>query len=147
MTRSPGKLEGLPALGAEPVLCDVYDAALRAVVLRRRPHAVMHQITDPPDDAEKIPLLGARNARMVREGTRSLYGRLHGPGTYFETQEPALPRTQIDEAARRTVEIRGASPGILQLVESQLTPAEPHHRPTFRSENAPVQPSTRAVTR
>jgi hypothetical protein len=53
------------------VLCYVYDAALRAVVVRRRPHTVMHQITDPLDDAEKIPLLGARNA-PVQPSTRAV---------------------------------------------------------------------------
>jgi nucleoside-diphosphate-sugar epimerase len=46
MTRSPGKIDGLKALGAEPVLCDVYDAeALRAPVLRFGPDAVMDQLT------------------------------------------------------------------------------------------------------
>ena len=73
MTRSPGKIDGLKALGAEPVLCDVYDAeALRAAVVRFRPDAVMHQLTDLPDDAAKIPELGARNDRMLGEGTRNL---------------------------------------------------------------------------
>jgi uncharacterized protein YbjT (DUF2867 family) len=32
MTRSPGKVAALNALGAEPVLCDVYDAAVRRTV-------------------------------------------------------------------------------------------------------------------
>jgi nucleoside-diphosphate-sugar epimerase len=73
MTRSPGKLDGLKALGAEPVLCDVYDAdALQAAVVRFRPDAVMHQLTDLPDDAAKIPEAGARNDRMRSEGTRNL---------------------------------------------------------------------------
>lgn len=163
MTRSPEKIAGLRALGAEPVLCDVYDAdALRVAVIQFRPDAVMHQLTDLPDDAEKIPELGPRNDRMLREGTRNLlaaaeaaaagrtlaqsiawelpgdrgatyreheqavleadgvvirYGQLYGPETYFETEKPAPPRIQIDEAARRTVEILDAPPGIVELVE------------------------------
>ncbi len=163
MTRSPGKLDGLKALGAEPVLCDVYDAdALRAAVVRFRPDAVMHQLTDLPDDAAEIPELGARNDRMRTEGTRNLlaaaaaagserilaqsiaweqpgdrgvttreyesavlnvggvvirYGRLYGPGTYFETEKPSPPLIQIDEAAKRTVPILAAPSGIVEVVE------------------------------
>jgi nucleoside-diphosphate-sugar epimerase len=73
MTRSPEKLDGLKALGAEPVLCDVYDAdALRTAVVRFGPDVVMHQLTDLPDTAAKIPDFGARNDRIRREGTRNL---------------------------------------------------------------------------
>ncbi|MFZ0379364.1 MAG: NAD(P)H-binding protein [Solirubrobacteraceae bacterium] len=163
MTRSPGKLDGVRALGAEPVLCDVYDAdALRAAVARFRPDVVMHQLTDLPDTRAKIPEFGERNDRIRREGTRNLlaaaeaagaerilaqsiaweqpgnrgvttrefensvlnvagvvirYGQLYGPGTYFETETPSPPRIQIDEAARRTVPILDAPPGIVEIVE------------------------------
>lgn len=73
MTRTAQKLDQLRALGAEPVLCDVYDPdALRSAVIRFRPDAVMHQLTDLPDDAARIPELSARNDRMRTEGTRSL---------------------------------------------------------------------------
>jgi NAD(P)-dependent dehydrogenase (short-subunit alcohol dehydrogenase family) len=163
MTRTPAKIAELEVLGAEPVLCDVYDAdALRAAVVRFRPDAVMHQLTDLPDDAAKIPEAAARNDRMRREGTRNLlaaadaagaerilaqsiaweqpgdrgfwtreyensvlnvsgvvirYGQLYGPGTYFETEQPSPPRIQIDEAARRTMTILDAPPGIVEIVE------------------------------
>jgi NAD(P)H-binding len=163
MTRTPTKIAELEALGAEPVLCDVYDAkALRTAVVRFRPDAVMHQLTDLPDDAANIPELAARNDRMRREGTRNLlaaaeaagagrilaqsiaweqpgdrgvatrayensvlnvggvvirYGQLYGPGTYFETGKPSPPRIQVDEAARRTVAILDAPPGIVEIVE------------------------------
>ncbi|MBV8220751.1 MAG: NAD(P)H-binding protein [Solirubrobacterales bacterium] len=70
LTRSPEKVDALEALGVEPVLCDVYDAAaLRAAVVEFRPVAVMHQVTDLPDDEAKIPQFAARQDRMVREGT------------------------------------------------------------------------------
>ncbi len=73
MTRSPAKLDALQALGAEPVLCDVYDAdALRTAVVRFRPETVIHQLTDLPDDAAKLPESGARNDRIRSEGTRNL---------------------------------------------------------------------------
>jgi nucleoside-diphosphate-sugar epimerase len=73
MTRSPRKVAELEALGAEPVVCDVYDAeALRAAVAAFGPDTVMDQLTDLPDDVSKIPQLAARNDRMLREGTRNL---------------------------------------------------------------------------
>lgn len=73
MTRSPGKVAELEALGAEPVLCDVYDrAALRSALLEFAPIAVIDQLTDLPDDAAKIPEHAARADQMIREGTRNL---------------------------------------------------------------------------
>jgi nucleoside-diphosphate-sugar epimerase len=82
MTRSPGKLGGLKALGAEPILCDVYDAdELRAAVVRFRPDAVMHQLTDLPDDAANLPDSCARNDRMRREGLATRIQPLEQLGT------------------------------------------------------------------
>src|SRR6201994_3482074 len=70
MTRSPGKAALLAALGAEPVVCDVFDAAgLAVAVARFRPGLVMHQLTDLPDDAADIARLGGRNDRIRTEGT------------------------------------------------------------------------------
>jgi nucleoside-diphosphate-sugar epimerase len=163
MTRSPAKVAELEALGAEAVVCDVYDLeALRAAVVRFEPDAVMHQLTDLPDDAAQIRELGARNDRMRSEGTRNLldaaraaragriyaqsiawelpperaatvreheravldaggvvirYGQLYGPGTYYETAMPDPPRIHVDEAARRTMPVLDAAPGIVELVE------------------------------
>jgi uncharacterized protein YbjT (DUF2867 family) len=49
MTRSDGKAAALRALGAQPVVYDVYDAAaLRQAVVGFDPDAVMHQLTDLP---------------------------------------------------------------------------------------------------
>jgi nucleoside-diphosphate-sugar epimerase len=82
MTRSPAKLGQLRALGAEPVLCDVYDAeALRAAVVQFRPDMIMHQLTDLPDDVTQIAALGERNDRMRREGTRNLLTASVAAGT------------------------------------------------------------------
>ena len=81
MTRTAAKIAELEALGAEPVLCDVYDAdALKAAVVRFGPDAVMHQLTDLPDDAAKIPEAGARNDRMRCEGTRNLLAAAEAAG-------------------------------------------------------------------
>lgn len=73
MTRSPDKAELLAGLGAEPVVCDVFDAgALRAAVSRASIEMVMHQLTDLPDAVDQLPVFAARNNRIRTEGTRNL---------------------------------------------------------------------------
>jgi nucleoside-diphosphate-sugar epimerase len=73
MTRSPGKTRMLRELGAEPVVCDVYDArALTEEVTAFDPGLVMHQLTDLPDAADQISDYRDRNNRMRTEGTRNL---------------------------------------------------------------------------
>ena len=73
MTRSQEKADGLVAIGAEPVVCDVYDAeALREAAVAFGAETVIHQLTDLPDDEASIPGFEAANARIRREGTRNL---------------------------------------------------------------------------
>lgn len=82
MTRTPEKIEMLGALGADPILCDVFDAhGLRDAVVSFRPQVVMHQLTDLPDDAERIPEREVANARIRREGTRNLLAAADAAGT------------------------------------------------------------------
>ena len=45
------------------------------------------------------------------------HGRLYGPSTCYQTAEPDPPRIQVDEAARRTIQILDAPPRIVELVE------------------------------
>ncbi len=73
MTRSIERGPQLRALGAEPVVCDVYDAeALSAAVTSFRPDLVLHQLTDLPDDSRDLRTHAVFNARMRQEGTRNL---------------------------------------------------------------------------
>ena len=73
MTRSPDKADRLGALGADPVICDVFEpAALRDAVVAARPDTVMHQLTDLPDELASIRRFAAANARIRRQGTRNL---------------------------------------------------------------------------
>jgi nucleoside-diphosphate-sugar epimerase len=73
MTRSPEKMGSLQELGAEPVLCDVFDErGLRDAVGDFGPDLVMHQLTDLPDEAERIPDFAAGNSRIRTEGTLNL---------------------------------------------------------------------------
>ncbi len=46
------------------------------------------------------------------------YGQLYGPGTYYEDEPPDPPRVEVDEAARRTVALLDAGPGIVEVVQA-----------------------------
>jgi len=73
MTRSGRKAAGLHALGATPVVCDVFDRERLIDEVRRfAPDVVMHQLTDLPDDPAEIPAYAARHNRIRREGTANL---------------------------------------------------------------------------
>jgi nucleoside-diphosphate-sugar epimerase len=163
MTRSTARAEALRELGAEPVVCDVYDAErLRAAVVSFAPELVIHQLTDLPDDASQIVAFGDRNTRIRVEGTRNLlaaaaaagaprllvqsiawrllgsrgeamrefermvldaggtvirYGQFYGPGTFYEDAPPPPPRVHLDEAARATVGLLDAPPGIVEVTD------------------------------
>ena len=74
-TRSPAKSDDLRALGAKPLVVDVFDAeALKQAVVSFRPDVVIHQLTDLPRGLDPSRMSGAiaRNARMRKEGTRNL---------------------------------------------------------------------------
>ena len=163
MTRSSEKAAELASLGAEPVVCDVFDAeALTKEVVSFGPDTVMHQLTDLPDTLEESEQNASRNDRMRTEGTRNLiaaaksagasrfvaqsiawrprgggkvvdqherqvleiggvvvrYGRLYGPGTYYEDELPPPPRIQIDAAARATPPFLEAPSGIVTIADS-----------------------------
>src|ERR687893_516888 len=75
MTRSKEKLDMLSTLGAEPVLCDVFDAGrLGSVVARVEPDALINQLTNLPQslNPRKLGEYYAANNRLRREGTRNL---------------------------------------------------------------------------
>ena len=81
MTRSPGKAGLLKELGAEPVVCDVFEAeGLLQAVTAFRPGVVMHQLTDLPDDPAGIGETAAVNARVRREGTSNLLAAARAAG-------------------------------------------------------------------
>jgi nucleoside-diphosphate-sugar epimerase len=90
-TRSDRKAELVRGLGAEPVVVDVYDAgALRDAVCEFAPDAVMHQLTDLPDDAAAVGAARESNARMREEGTANLVHAARAAGaTRFLAQSVA----------------------------------------------------------
>jgi len=73
MTRSPQKAGMLAELGAQPVVCDVFDVdALAQAVTAFGPDVVLHQLTDLPDRAADLPAFAERSNRMLADGTRHL---------------------------------------------------------------------------
>jgi uncharacterized protein YbjT (DUF2867 family) len=73
MTRTQGKVDGLCAAGVTPVLCDLFDqSALTAAVKDFHPDLVVHQVTDLPDQIEKLADFLPGNNRVRGEGTRNL---------------------------------------------------------------------------
>jgi hypothetical protein len=113
MTRSGSKRELLTSMGAQPVVCDVFDAAaLREAVVAFRPDAVLHQLTDLPDTADRIPQFAARNARIRTEGTRNLVAATTAAGArHFLAQSIAWVSSGgaavLEEHEEQTLKIGG----------------------------------------
>ena len=79
MTRSSEKAGRLAALGAEPIVCDVFDrAALTLAVHEFSPDLVLHELTDLPDAVEDLPKARLLNARIRVEGTANLIHAMAG---------------------------------------------------------------------
>ena len=73
MTRSPSKTDLLSHLGAEPILCDVFNReAFIHAVRDFKPDVVLNELTDLPDDAARISERADLNARIRTEGTRNV---------------------------------------------------------------------------
>jgi hypothetical protein len=73
MTRTQGKIDGLRAAGVTPVLCDIFDQrSLTAAVKDFQPDLIVHQVTDLPDQLEKLADFLPKNERVRSDGTRNL---------------------------------------------------------------------------
>lgn len=92
MTRSAQSAGLVAGLGAEPVVCDVFDAAaLSRAVAGFRADIVLHQLTDLPDDISQITEFGSRNARIRGEGTRNLIAAAAGAKVIAQSISWELP--------------------------------------------------------
>src|SRR5437764_7961587 len=81
MTRSEEKADQLRELGAEPVVCDVFDhPGLLHVVKGSAPDLVMHQLSDLPDRLDQLEEYRDRNNRIRSEGTRNLLDAAQAAG-------------------------------------------------------------------
>ena len=106
MTQSPDKAERLRALGAVPVVCDVFDRdGVHAAVCACHAEVVIDELTDLPDDQSRIAELAALNARIRREGTRNLLAAAHAAGArHFLAQSVAWELPGDGAAAVRELE-------------------------------------------
>jgi uncharacterized protein YbjT (DUF2867 family) len=100
MTRSPTKADILRELGADPVVCDVYEAeALRDAVVDSGAEAIVHLLTDLPDNEAEISRFTEANARIRREGTRNLLMAAEAAGTSTFLAESLAWRPEGDAGA------------------------------------------------
>jgi len=122
-TRQAAKTEDLRALGADPVVVDVFDAnALRAAVVAAKAEIVIHQLTDLPAglDPSKMAEAVARNARIRDEGTRNLVEAARAAGVtrliaqsiawaYAPGSEPHAEADPLDSGAEggRAISVGG----------------------------------------
>jgi nucleoside-diphosphate-sugar epimerase len=83
MTRRPENVDAIEAAGADPVVCDVFDAdRLRAVVVAARPDVVIQHLTDLPQEFRPrgIKQAYARNNRVRGEGSAKLVAAAQAAG-------------------------------------------------------------------
>src|SRR5450830_1435454 len=117
-TRQQARAEKLKSLGAIPIVVDVLDAkALTAELMRITPSAVIHQLTDLPQqlDPQATAEAGSRNAHIRNAGTRNLINAALAAGTkrmiaqsiawaYASGNQPYAEESALDinaEGARR----------------------------------------------
>lgn len=82
MTRSASKADRLAELGAEPVVVDVFDRdALIAAVVEFNPDIIVNELTDLPDDVNKIAEFSGLNARIRAEGNQNIIDAARASGS------------------------------------------------------------------
>lgn len=110
LTRS--NVAAVRALGAEPIVCNVYDRErLCELVGAFAPAVVVHLLTDLPDELERLPEFAAANARIRREGTRNLLAA--APGARFIAESVAFPVSGDGGAA--VAELERLVPEVIRL--------------------------------
>jgi len=105
MTRTPGKIDGLRVAGVTPVLCDLFDEkSLTAAVKDFQPDVVVHQVTDLPDELEKLADFLPGNSRVRSEGTRNLLTAARASNASgFVAQSVAFFSDEVIEAHEKGV--------------------------------------------
>jgi nucleoside-diphosphate-sugar epimerase len=100
MTRSPAKADLLRELRADPIVCDVYEAGdLREAVVATEAQAIVHLLTDLPDDQDEISRFTEAYARIRREGTRNLLAAAGSAGASRFLAESVAWRLEGDAGA------------------------------------------------
>lgn len=82
MTRSASKTDLLTQLGAEPIVVDVFDRdALIAAVSEFKSDIILNELTDLPDDVNKIGDHADLNARIRTEGNQNIIDAARASGS------------------------------------------------------------------
>jgi UDP-glucose 4-epimerase len=119
LTDLPDRIEELDAYAAanDRIRSEGTRNLIAAAKASAADHFVAQSIAWRPGGArdEVVDL----HERLVLEidGVIARYGRLYGPGTYYEAAPPVHPRVQIDEAVRATPPLLEAPAGIVMIVE------------------------------
>ncbi len=91
LTRAPEKFPDLKAIGAEPVLGDVFDVArLNDVVKRAAPEIIIHQLTSFGATA-RDPLAETNRLRIEGTGNLVAAARAAGARRVYCRQRPQRP--------------------------------------------------------
>jgi NAD(P)H-binding len=111
MTRTPKKLDELRTSGAIPVLGNILDQeSLSAAIKDFHPDLIVHQVTDLPDEIEKIAEFGLANARIRSVGTRNLLAAAQLVGASgFLAQSIAWPGGAVLESHENAVLLAGGT--------------------------------------
>jgi uncharacterized protein YbjT (DUF2867 family) len=137
MTRTASKSDLLWKAGAEPVVCDVYDlSVLRDEVVRSQAEAVLHLLTDLPDDPAAIEGFTEANARIRREGTRNLLTAARAAGSARFLAESVAWRLEGD-AGRAVTEMERA---VLHVGGVVLRYGRFHGPGTYHEQDLPERP-------
>jgi nucleoside-diphosphate-sugar epimerase len=134
-TRSADKAGAIRAMGAEPVVVDVFDAeALKRAVAAAKPDAVIHQLTDlaygpnSPHYQESLK----RNARIRVEGTPNLAAAAKAAGVrrliaqsiaFIYAQGPGA-RVETDPMAPAEGALASTIPAVKALEDAVLAMPE-----------------------
>jgi NAD(P)-dependent dehydrogenase (short-subunit alcohol dehydrogenase family) len=120
VTDLPDRLEDLDAAGPsnDRIRTEGTRNLIAAALAAAAGHFVAQSIAwRPPARGGVVDLHEQRVLEIG--GVVARYGRLYGPGTYYEAAPPPRPRIQIDDAVRATPPLLEAPSGIVTLVEPE----------------------------
>lgn len=132
MTRSSRKTALLAQLGAEPILCDVFDReALIRSVRAFAPDVVLNELTDLPDEEEKIGAYSEVNARIRTEGNQNVIDAAHlsgSPKLLVQTVSWQLPAGRDAQSAAELERAVLAAGGVVLRYGQFYGPGTYHER-------------------
>ncbi|MEV4074932.1 SDR family oxidoreductase [Nonomuraea fuscirosea] len=141
MTRSPGKTDLLTRLGAEPILCDVFDRdALIKAVRDFAPDVILNELTDLPDEVEKIGEHGELNARIRTEGNQNLIDAARQSGSPKILAQTVAWRLQDSPDADAVVELERS---VLAEGGVVLSYGQFYGPGTYNEQQIPAEPRVR----